>query len=71
MTFEEWKEDYGLVYAPNYCEGTDADCRAAFTAGAASRDAEVAQWQKIIGVSGSFGGFSMMRCTKSLGEHDE
>ena len=43
MTFAEWKEDYGLVYEPNYCEGTEADCLAAFKAGAASRDAEVSR----------------------------
>ena len=42
-TFEEWKDDYGLVYEPNYSEATEADCKAAFNAGAASRDAEIAE----------------------------
>ena len=47
MTFEKWKDDYGLVYEPNYCEGTEADCKAAFQAGAASRDAEVARLKTV------------------------
>ena len=49
-TFEEWKDDYGLVYEPNYSEATEADCKAAFNAGAASqamaiaaKDAEIAE----------------------------
>ena len=42
-TFEEWKDDYGLVYEPNYSEATEADCKAAFAAGAASRDAEIVE----------------------------
>ena len=43
MTFDEWKEDYGLVHEPYYGTGREADCLAAFKAGAASRDAEVAR----------------------------
>jgi len=50
MTFAEWKEDYGLVYEPNYCEGTEADCLAAFKAGSASRDAEVAECNRVVGL---------------------
>ena len=46
MTFDEWKDDYGLVYEQNYCEGTEADCLAAFKAGASSRDDEVEQLSK-------------------------
>lgn len=42
MTYEEWKEYYGLVYEPNYSLATEFDCRAAFIAGAESRDAEIA-----------------------------
>ena len=33
MTFEEWKEEYGLVHEPNYSAFTEADCLAAFNAG--------------------------------------
>jgi hypothetical protein len=33
MTFEEWKEGYGLVHEPNYSVFTEADCLAAFNAG--------------------------------------
>ena len=50
MTFEEWKDDYGLVYEPNYSEATEADCKAAFAAGAASRDAEIAELVAAVGV---------------------
>lgn len=45
MTFEKWKEDYGLVHEPNYSAHTEADCLAAFLAGAASRDAEIHRLQ--------------------------
>lgn len=33
MTFEQWKEDYALVYEPNYSKATEADCLAAWKAG--------------------------------------
>ena len=33
MTFEQWKEEYGLVHEPNYSVATEADCLAAWKAG--------------------------------------
>ena len=33
LTFDQWKEDYGLVHEPNYSKLTEIDCEAAFTAG--------------------------------------
>lgn len=55
MTFEEWKDDYGLVFEPNYSEHTEADCLAAFKAGAAGRDAEVAElnlrYEKLLNIA--------------------
>lgn len=33
MTFEEWKDGYGLVLEPNYSKETEADCLAAFNFG--------------------------------------
>lgn len=31
--YEQWREDYALMYEPNYDEHLEADCKAAFLAG--------------------------------------
>ena len=42
-TFEEWKEDYGLVWESNYCRATDQDCEAAWNASAENSAEEIAK----------------------------
>ncbi len=48
MTFDEWWEDFIAEHDEWKYADSAALRRAAFEAGAASRDAEVAQWQNII-----------------------
>lgn len=35
--YEQWREDYALMYEPNYDEHLEADCKAAFLAGMKQR----------------------------------
>lgn len=51
ITFDQWKEDYGLVHEPNYCKLTESDCEAAFTAGSDEYRTNVLN--SISGVSGT------------------
>jgi hypothetical protein len=57
--FEKWKDDYGLVYEPNYSKATEADCLAAYKAGylalltdLAEREAEIAKLRNALDVIG-------------------
>ena len=48
--YEQWREDYALMYEPNYDEHLEADCKAAFFAGMkASHSARVSpEFQKAV-----------------------
>ena len=48
MSFNKWKDEYGLEFEPNYSKETELDCKAAFKAGAQSKQAEVDELQKRI-----------------------
>ena len=39
--FDKWKEDYGLVYEPNYSKHTEIDCLNAYKAGQQSNREEI------------------------------
>ena len=41
MSFNKWKDEYGLEFEPNYSKETELDCKAAFKAGQQSRQAEI------------------------------
>ena len=41
MSFNKWKDEYGLEFEPNYSKETELDCKAAFKAGAQSRQSEI------------------------------
>lgn len=43
--FEDWKEEYGLQYEPNYSEHTEKDCKNAFEAGAQSKQVRIDELQ--------------------------
>ena len=45
MSFNKWKDEYGLEFEPNYTKETELDCKAAFKAGAQSKQAEVDELQ--------------------------
>ena len=46
MMFDNWKEEYGLQYEPNYSEHTEKDCKSAFEAGQQSQQAKIDELQK-------------------------
>ena len=48
MSFNKWKDEYGLEFEPNYSKETELDCKAAFKAGQQSKQAEVDLLQKLI-----------------------
>ena len=48
MSFNKWKDEYGLEFEPNYSKETELDCKAAFKAGRQSKQAEVDLLQKRI-----------------------
>ena len=48
MSFNKWKDEYGLDFEPNYSKETELDCKAAFKAGQQSRQAEIDNLQKRI-----------------------
>lgn len=48
MSFNKWKDEYGLEFEPNYSKETELDCKAAFEAGQQSRQAEIDKLQKRI-----------------------
>ena len=41
MSFNKWKDEYGLEFEPNYSKETELDCKAAFKAGQQSKQDEV------------------------------
>ena len=41
MSFNKWKDEYGLEFEPNYSKETELDCKAAFKAGKQSKQAEI------------------------------
>ena len=41
MSFNKWKDEYGLEFEPNYSKETELDCKAAFKAGQQSRQDEI------------------------------
>ena len=43
MSFNKWKDEYGLEFEPNYSKETELDCKAAFKAGQQSRQAEIGE----------------------------
>ena len=48
MSFNKWKDEYGLEFEPNYSKETELDCKAAFKAGQQSKQDEVDELQKRI-----------------------
>ena len=48
MSFNKWKDEYGLEFEPNYSKETELDCKAAFKAGQQSLQAETDLLQKRI-----------------------
>ena len=48
MSFNKWKDEYGLEFEPNYSKETELDCKAAFKAGQQSKQAEIDLLQKRI-----------------------
>ena len=48
MSFNKWKDEYGLEFEPNYSKETEVDCKAAFKAGQQSKQAEIDELQKRI-----------------------
>ena len=48
MSFNKWKDEYGLEFEPNYTKETELDCKAAFKAGQQSKQAESDLLQKRI-----------------------
>ena len=46
MSFNKWKDEYGLEFEPNYSKETELDCKAAFKAGQQSKQAEIDELQK-------------------------
>ena len=46
MSFNKWKDEYGLEFEPNYSKETELDCKAAFEAGQQSKQAEIDELQK-------------------------
>ena len=48
MSFNKWKDEYGLEFEPNYSKETELDCKAAFKAGQQSKQAEIDLLQKLI-----------------------
>ena len=47
MSFNKWKDEYGLEFEPNYSKETELDCEAAFKAGQQSKQDEV---DRIVGI---------------------
>ena len=41
MSFNKWKDEYGLEFEPNYSKETELDCMAAFKAGQQSKQDEI------------------------------
>ena len=48
MSFNKWKDEYGLEFEPNYSKETELDCKAAFKAGQQPKQAEIDLLQKRI-----------------------
>ena len=48
MSFNKWKDEYGLEFELNYSKETELDCKAAFKAGQQSKQAEIDLLQKRI-----------------------
>ena len=48
MSFNKWKDEYGLEFEPNYSKETELDCKAAFKAGQQSKQAEIENLKKRI-----------------------
>ena len=46
MSFNKWKDEYGLEFEPNYSKETELDCKAAFKAGQQSKQDEIDELQK-------------------------
>ena len=51
MMFDNWKEEYGLQFEPNYSEHTEKDCRSAFEAGQQSQQAKIDELQARVDIS--------------------
>ena len=45
MSFNKWKDEYGLEFEPNYSKETELDCKAAFKAGQQSKQDEIDELQ--------------------------
>ena len=48
MSFNKWKDEYGLEFEPNYSKETELDCKAAFKAGQQYKQAEIDNLKKRI-----------------------
>ena len=48
MSFNKWKDEYGLEFEPNYSKETELDCKAAFKAGQQSLQVEIDDLKKRI-----------------------
>ena len=48
MSFNKWKDEYGLEFEPNYSKETELDCKAAFKAGQQSIQSEIDDLKKRI-----------------------
>ena len=48
MSFNKWKDEYGLEFEPNYSKETELDCKAAFKAGQQSKQTEIDNLKKRI-----------------------
>ena len=48
MSFNKWKDEYGLEFEPNYSKETELDCKVAFKTGQQSKQAEIDLLQKRI-----------------------
>lgn len=48
MSFNKWKDEYGLEFEPNYSKETELDCKAAFKAGQQSKQKEIDRLKAII-----------------------
>ena len=48
MSFNKWKDEYGLEFEPNYSKETELDCKAAFKAGAQYKQDGIDHLQKRI-----------------------
>ena len=47
MSFNKWKDEYGLEFEPNYSKETELDCKAAFEAGQQSKQSKQAEIEEL------------------------